>query len=126
MLSHPFNLITNWRQTTHQTVNFKKKNRYQKRDHNITDFIGRNTHITSDRTDTKTAQLLGQHLQDCALRARPKLTQQIYDISDRCLRKRLISKENVPQLIGNLLYTLHRRAKLITRLTEHLLTNDSD
>ena len=108
MLSHPFNLITNWRQTMHQTVNFKR-NRYQKRDHNINDFIGRNTHITSDRTDTKTAQLLGQHLQDCALRARPKLTQQIYDISDRCLRKRLISKENVPQLIGNLLYTLHRR-----------------
>ena len=108
MLSHLFNLITNWRQTTHQTVNFKK-NRYQKRDHNITDFIGRNTHITSDRTDTKTAQLLGQHLQDCALRARPKLTQQIYDINDRCLRKRLISKENVLQLIGNLLYTLHRR-----------------
>lgn len=25
MLSHPFNLITNWRQTTHQTVNLKKQ-----------------------------------------------------------------------------------------------------
>lgn len=123
MLSHPFNLITNWRQTTHQTVNFKKKQisktwsqhnwfYWTKHPHYHWPYWYENS-STARTTFTRLCVEGTPEIDPTNIRHQWPMFKKKINLKRKCAAT-------------NWKFTLHRRAKLVTRLTEHLLTNDSD